>query len=110
MAADPERGRCWTGGHAVWIGERQLSDGALQRVLPAGGGGKITAMAFSPDGRTLAVGEMGGRVHHWSVETLERIGLLDGTSLQPPDSPVEVGRVGGGGSGRSASDRGRPAR
>ncbi len=94
LAADPERGRCWTGGHAVWIGERRLEDGALVRALPAGGGGKISALAFSPDGRTLAAGEYGGRLHLWSLEALARVGLLDGSTLQPPDSPFEVGRLG----------------
>ncbi len=74
----------YTSGNTSWIAERQLDDGRLRRVFASGGGGKVIALAFDPSGDRLAVGEMEGRLHVWSLsDKPERIGILDGTTLQP---------------------------
>lgn len=71
-------------GRSRWIGERDITDGRLLAVLPAGGGSDITALAFHPSGDWLAAGERGGRVHIWRLAPLpERVAFIDGSGLQP---------------------------
>jgi WD40 repeat protein len=63
-------------------------------VIGAGAGGKVVGLAFGP-GDQLAVGEMDGRLHVWSLAGApRRIGLLDGTTLQAAGTIRERGHVG----------------
>lgn len=95
LAAAPGLPAFYTGGHARWIAERDLRGGRLRRALPSGAGGKITALAFDPTRSLLAVGDYEGRVHLWRlVPSVERLSMLDGTSLQPEGTPFEPGKVG----------------
>jgi WD40 repeat protein len=89
-----EGDRLYTAGREKWIAERTLVDGSLRHVLGSGAGGKVVGLAFSP-GDQLAVGEMEGRLHVWSLGGApRRIGLLDGTTLQPAGTIRERGHVG----------------
>lgn len=86
----------FTGGSAAWVAKRSLDDGELVRLFGAQRGGKVTALAFDPSGQRLAVGEMEGRLHVWSLEPQpSRVGLLDGTIVQPAGTIREPGCVGG---------------
>jgi WD40 repeat protein len=79
----------------MWIAEREYTQGTLQRVLGTTAGGRITSLAFDPSGERLAIGEYDGRLHVWSLAGRpRRVGLLDGTSLQPAGTIREPGRVG----------------
>ena len=89
-----EGDRLYTAGHDKWIAERSLADGGLRHVLGSGAGGKVVGLAFGPDDQ-LAVGEMDGRLHVWSLAGApRRIGCLDGTTLQPAGTIRERGHVG----------------
>jgi WD40 repeat protein len=78
-----------------WVAERTLADAEVRRILAGGAQGKITSLAFAPSGEHLAAGEQDGRLHVWRLgPTPERIGLLDGTTLQPTGTIREPGRVG----------------
>jgi len=95
VAVCPSRERMYTGGPAFWIAERNLATGQLCRVLPAGAGGKVVALAFDPTGDRLAVGDTDGRLHVWELgDQPRRIGLLDDTSMQPAGSIREPGSFG----------------
>jgi WD40 repeat protein len=39
---------------------------------------QVHSVAFSPDGKTLASGDLSGEVKLWSVATLQEVGSLDG--------------------------------
>lgn len=86
--------RLYTSGGTAWVAERQRSTGAIRRVFGAGGGGKVISLAFDPAGERLAVGEYEGRLSVWTLAG-QRIGLLDGTTLQPEGTIRGVGEVGG---------------
>jgi len=86
--------RLYTSGGTAWIAERQRSTGEMRRVFGAGGGGKVISLAFDPAGERLAVGEYDGRLSVWTLAG-QRIGLLDGTTLQPEGTIRGVGEVGG---------------
>lgn len=43
-------------------------------------GREVTALAFSPDGAVLAVGDSAGRVHLWDSDVQQRAGFLAGVS------------------------------
>ncbi len=89
------RNAFFTGGRAIWVAQRSLEDGHLVRVFGANACGKVIALAFDPSGTRIAVGEMDCRLHVWSLgETPTRIGLLDGTSLQPAGTIREPGALG----------------
>ncbi|WP_129787034.1 helix-turn-helix domain-containing protein [Promicromonospora panici] len=68
---------------------RLLADSADQATtLPSGTvagralaqGREVTALAFSPDGTVLAVGDSAGRVHLWDGDVEQRAGFLAGLS------------------------------
>ncbi len=95
LAASTTRPCFYSGGSTTWIAERHLDDGRLRRVFASGGGGKVISLAFDPTGDRLAVGEYEGRLHVWSLSgTPRRIGLLDGTTLQPAGTLREPGELG----------------
>ena len=71
----------YTGGSALWLAERSITDGAALRLFGAGASGQAIALAFDPSGTRLAVGERDPRLHVWELgATPRRIGVLDGTS------------------------------
>jgi WD40 repeat protein len=86
--------RLFAGGRDGRLAERALDGGALVAVLPAGRGGKITALGFDPSGEWLIVGAS-QRVDLWRLRPRpERVGLVDATAWQPPDSAIEVHGLG----------------
>jgi WD40 repeat protein len=52
------------------------SPSAVGRPLPAPGGASIPSMAFSPDGRILAVAPPGDQIALWNTRTRREIGTL----------------------------------
>ncbi|MBK6014160.1 hypothetical protein [Streptomyces sp. MBT53] len=78
---------------------RLLADSADQYAeLPSGrvhghalaDGRQVTALAFSPDGTRLAVGDTTGHVTLWDGDLRHRLGLLTGTSDTAPRSAAEA--------------------
>ncbi|MCX5055712.1 hypothetical protein OG895_19875 [Streptomyces sp. NBC_00201] len=70
-----------TGRVTLWDGELRHRTGVLRNVFPPPldghpGPEAVTALAFSPDGRTLAVGGDGGGLQLWDVPTGQPLGGL----------------------------------
>ncbi|SPF04837.1 nSTAND1 domain-containing NTPase [Streptomyces sp. MA5143a] len=70
----------WTGRVALWDGDLRHREGLLRNVFlaPPGpssdSGESITALAFSPDGDTLAVGGDAGTLQLWDIATRQPLG------------------------------------
>uniref|UniRef100_UPI000A797F95 WD40 repeat domain-containing protein n=1 Tax=Streptomyces torulosus TaxID=68276 RepID=UPI000A797F95 len=70
----------WTGRVAVWDGDLRHRGGILRNVFPApvdassDSAESITALAFSPDGSTLAVGGDTGTLQLWDTATQQPLG------------------------------------
>ncbi|MDX3709190.1 helix-turn-helix domain-containing protein [Streptomyces europaeiscabiei] len=69
-----------TGRVALWDGDLRHQAGILRNVFPgpvdpaSGSGESITALAFSPDGDTLAVGGDAGTLQLWDIATQQPLG------------------------------------
>lgn len=69
-----------TGRVALWDGDLRHQAGILRNVFPgpvdpaSGSGESITALAFSPDGGTLAVGGDAGTLQLWDIATQQPLG------------------------------------
>lgn len=63
------------------------SGNAVQRLLSQQG---IAAIAFSPDGKRLAIGDYSGRVTLWDGEARRRLGVLSGTYTGPRRGDTEA--------------------
>ncbi|MCD9878431.1 nSTAND1 domain-containing NTPase [Streptomyces guryensis] len=66
-----------------------LPSGRVRRHALADGR-QVTALAFSPDGTRLAVGDSTGHVTLWDGALRHRLGLLTGTSDTTPGSEAEA--------------------
>ncbi|GAQ68226.1 nSTAND1 domain-containing NTPase [Streptomyces scabiei] len=81
-----------TGRVALWDGDLRHRAGILRNVFPgpvdqsSDPAETITALAFSPDGRTLAVGGDGGTVQLWDVATQQPLG----PSLPTPGESIDT--------------------
>ncbi|KOG14214.1 helix-turn-helix domain-containing protein [Streptomyces viridochromogenes] len=82
----------WTGRVALWDGDLRHRAGILRNVFPApvdpssDSAEAITALAFSPDGRTLAVGGNAGTVQLWDISTQQPLGPSLPTSGESVDT------------------------
>ncbi|MGW0842159.1 nSTAND1 domain-containing NTPase [Streptomyces sp. NPDC002787] len=82
----------WTGRVAVWDGDLRHRAGILRNVFPvpvdpsSDPAEAITALAFSPDGSTLAVGGDSGTVQLWDIATQQPLG----PSLPTPGGSVDT--------------------
>ena len=74
----PCRCRVWAICGGGYLGCRGSSVGCTARARRRTGAARC--YAFSPDGRSLAIGDQGGRVHQWNAATWEKSGVLDGHS------------------------------
>jgi WD40 repeat protein len=81
-----------TGRVAVWDGDLRHRAGILRNIFlapvdPSSDSAEaITALAFSPDGRTLAVGGDAGTVQLWDISTQRPLG----PSLPTPGESVDT--------------------
>ncbi|MFE7764689.1 WD40 repeat domain-containing protein, partial [Streptomyces sp. NPDC057438] len=81
-----------TGRVAIWDGDLRRREGILKNVFLApvdpthDSAERITALAFSPDGRTLAVGGDSGTVQLWDISTQQPLG----PSLPTPGGSVKT--------------------
>ncbi|AXG51866.1 WD-40 repeat protein [Streptomyces lincolnensis] len=81
-----------TGRVALWDGDLRHRVGILRNVFPApvdpssGSAESITALAFSPDGSTLAVGGDAGTVQLWDISTQQPLGPSLPTSGESADT------------------------
>jgi WD40 repeat protein/transcriptional regulator with XRE-family HTH domain len=77
---------------ALWDGELRHQAGILRNVFPGpvdpsiGSAETITALAFSPDGSTLAVGGDAGTVQLWDIATQQPLG----PSLPGPGGSIDT--------------------
>ncbi|MFJ8536553.1 WD40 repeat domain-containing protein, partial [Streptomyces sp. NPDC093591] len=82
----------WTGRVALWDGDLRHRAGILRNVFlapvdPSSDSAEaITALAFSPDGSTLAVGGDAGTVQLWDIATQQPLG----PSLPTPGESVDT--------------------
>ncbi|WP_030940431.1 helix-turn-helix domain-containing protein [Streptomyces sp. NRRL S-646] len=100
MAAGDETGRV-----AIWDGDLRHRAGILRNVFPApadpssGSAEAIKALAFSPDGSTLAVGGDAGTVQLWDIATQQPLGpplpthgeSIDTLAFSPDSSMLYAG-------------------
>ncbi|KND41655.1 nSTAND1 domain-containing NTPase [Streptomyces stelliscabiei] len=82
----------WTGRVALWDGSLRHRAGILRNVFPgpvnqsSDSAEVITALAFSPDGGTLAVGGNAGTVQLWDIATQQPLGPSVPTSGESIDT------------------------
>jgi WD40 repeat protein len=70
----------------VAVGTWNLSNGARITALPLTGASGGTAVAFSPDGTTLATGDANGNIRVWSTATRQETGAPMSSDTQPVDA------------------------
>jgi WD40 repeat protein/transcriptional regulator with XRE-family HTH domain len=91
------------GNVTVWEGAPARHRAAVVPALPAAPGcadcARVTALAFSPDGRTLAVGYGSGALRLWDTTTRQPLG----GSLNTPGDPIRSLAFGADGSSVHAS-------
>ena len=63
-----------------------LTDGAKITALPLAGVSGGTAVAFSPDGTTLATGDANGNIRLWNTATRQETGVPMSSDTQPVDA------------------------
>ncbi|MFJ8026816.1 hypothetical protein [Streptomyces sp. NPDC096311] len=92
-----------TGRVALWAGDLSARAGVLRDVFPVPLDGTapdgVTALAFSPDGRTLAVGGAAGSLQLWDVATQQPLGspfttpgdAIDSLAFGPDGTTVYAG-------------------
>lgn len=96
LAGAPGSESLYTAGRSSWIAERRLDDGSLARVLPAGSGAEIGALAISADGHHLIAGDDSGRIAVWELgDRCKRVGLADSSDLAISErfEPGELGQI-----------------
>ncbi|MFI5549266.1 helix-turn-helix domain-containing protein [Streptomyces sp. NPDC051738] len=82
----------WTGRVAIWDGDLRHRAGILRNVFlapvdPSSDSAEtVTALAFSPDGSTLAVGGNAGTVQLWDIATQQPLG----PSLPTPGGSIDT--------------------
>ena len=70
----------------VAVGTWNLSNRARIAALPLTGAGGATAVAFSPDGTTLATGDANGNIRLWNTATRQETGVPMSSDTQPVDA------------------------
>jgi WD40 repeat protein len=70
----------------VAVGTWNLSDGARIAALPLTGASGVTAVAFSPNGTTLATGDANGNIQLWNTATRQETGVPMSSDTQPVDA------------------------
>jgi WD40 repeat protein len=97
----------WTGRVALWDGDLRHRAGILPNVFPGPAGPpsdsseSITALAFSPDGDTLAVGGNAGTLQLWDIATQQPLGppqptpggSIDTLAFSPDSTTLYAGGV-----------------
>lgn len=97
----------WTGRVALWDGDLRHRAGILPNVFPGPAGPpsdsseSITALAFSPDGDTLAVGGNAGTLQLWDIATRQPLGppqptpggSIDTLAFSPDSTTLYAGGI-----------------
>ncbi|MEO3751925.1 helix-turn-helix domain-containing protein [Streptomyces sp. B6B3] len=76
-------------------GTVQLWDVATEEARGIGEVGQVSALAFSPDGATLAIGELGGAVRLWEVATGELRGTVGSDAADAGAASLDFSPDGG---------------
>lgn len=92
VAVSPDEGRIATVGNDLLVKTWQSHDGSLVQTL-SGHERPVYNVAFHPDGKQLATGDLMGNLFHWNLETgkLERQWKLEALHKYDPTFKADIG-------------------